>query len=135
VRCARGFTLIELVVVTATMAAVGGTFLTVASTIHRDERHAAACAGDVQDLTRAVAVLEAAVREARGPEDVPARLAGTDLYLGARRLARNVASFEVSWGPRLATVRVALGPRSDAPGRRRAALESVVLRRPREAGR
>ena len=131
----RGFTLIELVVATATLAAVGGTFLTVASTLHREERLAAACAGDVQDLTRAVRALEDAVRAARRPEDVDARLVGTDLHLGEVRLARNVASFSLTWAGRLATIRLALGPRSDAPHRREAALELVVLRRPPEGVR
>ena len=131
----RGFTLIELMVVTATMVSVGGTFLTVAATLHREERLSAACAEDVREVTRALQAIEDAVRAARRPEDVDAELVGKELRVGGRPVARNVASFQVAWRDRRATVRLVLGARSDAPHRREAVLETVVYRRPHEGSR
>jgi hypothetical protein len=135
VKRARGFTLIELVVVTATMVSVGGTFLTVASTLHREERLSAACAEDVREVTLAARALEDAVHRARRPEDVDAELVGRELRVDGRRVARNVAAFSIAWRDRRASIRLVLAPRSDAPHRREAALELVVFRRPHEGSR
>jgi prepilin-type N-terminal cleavage/methylation domain-containing protein len=128
-KAGRGFTLIELLVVIVVMTTVTGSVLTVASTVHREERLSAAYAQDVHGLRRAVQALERDLRTAPGPKAFSWALRDGDLCRDGALLARNVARFDVEWEAERATVHLALGPRSDAPHRREAVLRLVVKRR------
>ncbi len=125
----RGWTLIELMVVVTLITATGGTVLGVASHVRGEERHSAACANDLQDLRQAVRVLERDLRESSVPPALDWHLEDGALRRGARTYARNVARFDVSWKGDVASVHVALGPRTDAPSRRTATLDLRVRRR------
>jgi type II secretory pathway component PulJ len=136
VKRTAGWTLLELMVVVVVGAGLGGTVLGASSMVHREERLAAACATDLTGLRRAVRVLENDLRQGRDPAALGWRLTAEGaLQRGDRVLARNVAHFELERDGSLTTVYLALGPRSDAPHRREAALELRVRARASEGDR
>lgn len=129
-RRARGFTILELMIVVSMLTVVGATFLGAATTIHREERHSAAYAQDLAGLRRAVQLVEHDLRDAGTTQDVDYRLEDGVLRRGDTPIARNIALFDVSAASDgLARVRIGLAPRSDAPNRREATLDLVVRMR------
>ena len=135
-RGARGFTLLELMVVVCMLTVVFATMGGVAATIHREERHAAAYAQDLANLRRAVQLVERELRAADSTGDLDVRLEDGVLYQGATVIARHIGVFEVEpESDSLARVRIGLAPRSDAPNRRDATLDLVVRLRGAGGGR
>lgn len=128
-RSEGGWNLIELMVVVTLITAVGGTVLGVASVVRGEERHSAACANDLRSLRNAVRVLEQDLRSNQAPPELPWRLEAGTLRRGEKVYARNIARFDVSWDEDLASVHIALGPRTDASSRREATLDLRVRRR------
>ena len=96
-----GFTLYELLVVTAMVVVTSGTMAGVAWTMHRTERHTAAYVADIHGLRRAVRVLDEDLRGAAHVEGhvvdgVRYRLEEGCLLRGERVLARNIAAFSMA---------------------------------------
>ena len=128
----RGFTLLELMVAVSMLTIVGATFLGVARTVHREDRHSAAYAQDLAGLRRAVQLVERDLREAQSLEDLDMRLDDGVLYRGEKAIAHRIGTFDVDVKreqSQLAHVRIGLAPRSDAPNRRDATLDLFVRMR------
>ena len=130
----RGFTILELMIAVSMLTIVSATFLGVASTVHREDRHSAAYAQDLAGLRRAVQLVERELREVQSLEDLDIRLDGDVLYRGETAIAHRIGTFDVDVDvkreqSRLAHVRIGLAPRSDAPNRRDATLDLFVRMR------
>ncbi|MHC4954084.1 MAG: PulJ/GspJ family protein [Planctomycetota bacterium] len=121
----RGFTLMELCIVTLVASAVIGTSTGLVLSLHRSEQRTAAYTREVSELRRAVRSIE---RDLRAGNPAEYRLENNDLFRGDALLARRIASFEVVREGALSTARVELMPR--AGGRR-----PVVIVRVRERTR
>ena len=128
-KAARGFTLIELCIVTLIATAVFGTSAAMITTLHRSEQRTGAYTREVSDLRRAIRALE---RDLRALDTAVSRanyrLDGDRLYRGDVLLARRISAFEIEQQGALRVARVELMPR--AGGRR-----PVVVLRVRPRGR
>ena len=134
-RRAAGFTLYEVMVVTAVLGLVISTAAGLAYGLQRSDRFTAAYVSDVNGLRRAVRLVESDLRRARALDELDYALEGSDLKRRGRIVARNIARFEVEREGRLVTVTIALGARADVPPSRRPAVTTRVYLRNAEAGR
>ena len=113
----RGFTLIELCIVTVIATAVIGTSAGIITTLHRSEQRTGAYTREVSDLRRAIRALERDLRaDGAAAGGATYRLDGDRLYRGDVLLARRIALFDISQEGALWVARVSLMPR--AGGRR-----------------
>lgn len=130
----RGFTLMELMMVTAILAVVAASMGGIASVLHRTDRQTAAYVEDLGELRRAVRTVERDLYAAREigyyrVDGVVYRRAGTDLLRDGKVVARNIALFEFDQEDGIVTVRVGLAQRAHVPGRPRPVVTTRV--RPR----
>jgi prepilin-type N-terminal cleavage/methylation domain-containing protein len=134
----RGFSLIELMIVTAVLAVVTASLGGIASVLHRTDRQTAAYVEDLGELRRALHSLERDLRGAREVfyhriDDVYYRLDGDRLLRDDAVVARNVALFEMSREGEIVTVRLGLRARAHVPAMRRPVVTTRV--RPRNLER
>ena len=130
----RGFTLIEMMIVTAVLAVVATSMGGIASVLHRTDRQTAAYVEDLGELRRALRTVERDLYAAKEIgyyriDGIVYRRAGTDLLRDGEVIARNIALFDLDLTDGVVTVRVGLAQRSHVPGRREPVVTSRV--RPR----
>jgi len=106
----RGFTLMELMMVTAIVGAVTGISSGVIVTLHGSERHTRAYIDDVNGLRRAVRAVEADLRAGRSDT---CQLDDGVLRRGDEVLARRVELFEVVRDGDLWVARIGLAKRNE----------------------
>lgn len=126
-RARRGFTLVEVIVVTAALGMVAMVFGTVMTGLHRTERHSGAYVADLEGLRRAVRTIERDLRAGRAPEYAVED--GTLTRDGAV-LATNIAVLDFAREGDVTAVVIGLAPRSDVPSARRPVVRFKVGRRP-----
>jgi prepilin-type N-terminal cleavage/methylation domain-containing protein len=132
----KGFSLLELMIVTAVIALVAASLGGVASVLHRTDRVTAAYVEDLAQLRRAVRAVERDVRASREVvyhrvDDVFYRLDNGRLLRDDQVVARHIGLFEMKREDDLVTVRVGLLPRAHVPAMRRPVVTTRVrLRNP-----
>lgn len=136
----KGFSLLELMIVTAVIALVAAGLGGVASTLHRTDRVTAAYVEDLAQLRRAVRAVERDLRASREVvyhrvDDVFYRLDDGRLLRDREVVARRIGLFEMTREGDLVTVRIGLQPRAHAPAMRRPVVTTRVRLRNPEAPR
>jgi prepilin-type N-terminal cleavage/methylation domain-containing protein len=132
----RGFSLLELMIVTAVIALVAASLAGVASTLHRTDRVTASYVDDLGQLRRAVRTVERDLRNSREViyhriDEVFYRLDNGRLLRDDEVVARRIGLFEMVREDDLVTVRVGLQPRAHVPAMRRPVVTTRVrLRNP-----
>ena len=111
----RGFTLMELMMVTVMVSAVSAISSGVIVTLHSSEKRTRAYVDDVNGLRRAVRAVEADLRA--GLTDT-CRVADGVLRRGDVILARRVETFEVRRDGDLLIARIGLATRAETGARR-----------------
>jgi Tfp pilus assembly protein PilW len=127
-RSQRGLTLVELMLSTVAIGAAVLVATGLVASIRSTEKFSRDYSGDLAGLRRAVRVIESDLRVAADISDLDVRHDGDRLVRDGRTLARNVGEFRVTRLKDLALVRIRLGSRSSAPGRRGAVAFSVRMR-------
>lgn len=134
----KGFSLLELMIVTAVIALVAASLGGVASALHRTDRVTAAYVEDLAQLRRAVRAVERDLRASREVvyhrvDRAYYRLEDGRLLRDRQVVARNIGLFEMTREGNLVTVRLGLEPRAHVPAARRPVLTTRVrLRNPEE---
>jgi prepilin-type N-terminal cleavage/methylation domain-containing protein len=136
----RGFSLLELMVVTAVIALIATSLGGVASALHRTDRVTAAYVEDLGQLRRGLRALERDLRASREVlhhrvNDALYRLDGGRLLRDDQVVARNIGLFEMTREGDLVTVRLGLLPRAHVPAMRRPVVTTCVRLRNPEAPR
>ena len=124
-----GFSLQELMIVTAVLALVATTVAALTGSLHRTDRVTAAYVEDLAGLRRAVVAVERDLREARSVDELRYELDGDVLRRDGKVVARRIGLFEVEQEQGVATARVGLRPRAEAATREAVVTTSVRLRR------
>ena len=123
-----GFSLYELMIVTAVMGVVAAAIAGVTHAVHRADRVSAAYAEDLAELRRAVVAVERDVRAAASVEELRYALDDGVLTRDGRPVARRIGSFELTREGAVVTARIALLPRVEAATRTAVVETSVRLR-------
>lgn len=136
----RGFSLLELMIVTAVIALVSATLAGVASTLHRTDRVTAAYVEDLAQLRRAIRAVERDLRASRDVVyhrvgDIFYRLDDGRLLRDEQVVARRIGLFEMVREDNLVTVRIGLQPRAHVPALRQPVVTTRVRLRNPEARR
>jgi len=119
-----GYSLAELMIVTAVLVGVTGTLAAVGHSLHRADRVSAAYVDDISDLRRAVRTIERDARAGRLGSVTYTR-DGARLLRNDRLLADNIGTFEIDDAGDVVVVRIGLKPRA-ATGARRPVIETRV---------
>jgi hypothetical protein len=122
-----GFSLYELMIVTALLVTVTGTIAGITHAVHRADRVSAAYVEDLAGLRRAVATVERDLRVARSLSDLHYVLDLDMLKRGDDVVARRIGTFELKEEDGIATARIGLLPRAEAPTRAATIVTSVRL--------
>ena len=136
----RGFSLLELMIVTAVIALIAASLGGVASALHRTDRVTAAYVEDLGQLRGGLRAIERDLRASREViyhrvDDVYYRLDRGRLLRDDRVVARNIGLFEMKREGDLVTVRLGLQSRAHVPAMRRPVVTSCVRLRNPEAPR
>lgn len=123
-----GFSLYELMIVTAVFGLVAAAIAGLTHAVHRADRASAAYTEDLAELRRAVVAVERDLRAASSADDLKYALDGGVLKRDGRPVARRIGSFEVRQDGDVATARIALQPRVEAATRTAVIETSVRLR-------
>lgn len=126
-RRAAGFSLYELMVVTALLVTVTATIAGITHAVHRADRVSAAYVEDLAGLRRAVATVERDLRAARSLDDLDYVLDLDMLLRGDEVIARRIGTFELMQEGGVVTARIGLLPRAEAPTRAALIVTSVRL--------
>ncbi len=136
----RGFTLLELMIVTAVLAMIAASLGGVASALHRTDRVTAAYVEDLAQLRGAVRAVERDLRAAREVihhrvDDAYYRLDAGRLLRDDQVIARHIGLFEMTREGNLVTVRLGLEARAHVPAMRRPVVATCVRLRNTERRR
>lgn len=123
-----GFSLYELMIVTAVLGGVAAALAGITHAVHRADRASAAYADDLAELRRAVTAVERDLRAARSIEDLRYALEDGVLRRGGAVVARRIGAFELTREGAVVTARIALSPRAEAATREAVIATSVRLR-------
>ncbi len=124
----KGFSLYELMIVTAVLGVVTAALAGVTHAVHRADRVSAAYVEDLTELRRAVAAVERDLRAASSIDDLRYALDGGVLKRDGEAVARRIATFELTQEGAVATARIGLLPRTEAATRKALVSTSVRLR-------
>jgi prepilin-type N-terminal cleavage/methylation domain-containing protein len=123
-----GFSLYELMIVTAVMGGVAAAIAGVTHAVHKADRASAAYAQDLAELRRAVVAVERDLRAAASFEELRYGLDGGVLTREGRVVARRIGGFRLEREGPLVTARIELLPRAEVPTRTAEVATTVRLR-------
>jgi type II secretory pathway component PulJ len=128
VRRDAGFSLYELMIVTAVLVTVSGTLAGITHAVHRADRVSAAYAEDLAELRRAVVAVERDLRAAKTVADLRYTLGDGVLRRDGKVIARRIGTFEVTQEGAVVTARIGLLPRAEVATRDAVVSTTVRLR-------
>ena len=136
----RGFSLLELMFVTAVIAMIAASLGGVASALHRTDRVTAAYVEDLAQLRGAVRAVERDLRASREViyhrvDNAFYRLDRGRLLRDDKVIARRIGLFEMTREGDLVTVRLGLAARAHVPAMRRPVVTTCVRLRNTERRR
>jgi prepilin-type N-terminal cleavage/methylation domain-containing protein len=123
-----GFSLYELMIVTAVLGGVAAALAGITHAVHRADRASAAYVEDLTELRRAVAAVERDLRAAGSVADLRYALDAGMLRRDGQVVARRIGTFEVTQEGAVATARIGLLPRAEVATRSAVVSTSVRLR-------
>lgn len=123
-----GFSLYELMIVTAVLGGLAAALAGITHAVHRADRASAAYVEDLTELRRAVTAVERDLRAAASVADLRYVLDTGLLRRDGQVVARRIGTFEVTQEGPVATARIGLLPRAEAATRSAIVTTSVRLR-------